>query len=283
MRRSLRLRDEESLTAGRGGEEADVKDPQIHPTAIIHPSAELGEDVEIGAYAIIGQGVRIHRGTRVGDHARISGPAQIGEESRIFPFAVVGEDPQDLKYGGEPTELIVGARCIFREFCTIHRGTVQGGGRTVIGSHSYFMAYSHVAHDCIIGEHVILANGATLAGHIEIQDHAILGGLVAVHQYVRIGCYAMVGGFSGVAQDVPPYTLVAGDRSRLFGLNMVGLRRHGFAPETINGLRKAYRLLFRSNLPLQRAMERVRAEIPASEEVETLLRFLQGSRRGVCR
>ncbi len=257
--------------------------PRIHPTAIVHPSAELGEDVEIGAYAVVGAGVRIGKGTRIGDHARVSGPTQIGEGSRIFPMAVVGEDPQDLKYRGEPTELVVGQRCIFREFCTIHRGTVQGGGRTVIGSHSYFMAYSHVAHDCIIGDHVIMANGATLAGHIEIQDHAILGGLVAVHQYVRIGCYAMVGGFSGVAQDVPPYTLVAGDRSRLFGLNMVGLRRHGFSQESIKGLRKAYRLLFRSNMPLQQAMEKVREEVQGCAEVETLLRFLQGSRRGICR
>lgn len=257
--------------------------PKIHPTAIVHPSAELEEDVEIGAYAVVGQRVRIGKGTRVGDHSRVSGPTHIGEGSRIFPLAVVGEDPQDLKYRGEPTELIVGEQCIFREFCTIHRGTVQGGGRTVIGSHSYFMAYSHVAHDCIIGDHVIMANGATLAGHIEIQDHAIIGGLVAVHQYVRIGCYAMVGGFSGVAQDVPPYTLAAGDRSRLFGLNMVGLRRHGFAPESIDGLRKAYRLLFRSNTPLQQAIERVREEISGCAEVETLLRFLQGSRRGICR
>jgi UDP-N-acetylglucosamine acyltransferase len=255
----------------------------IHPTAIIHPSAEIATDVEIGAYSIIGEHVRIGGGARVGDHVRIVGWTRIGEQCRVFSFAVLGEDPQDLKYRGEPTELIVGDQVIFREFVTVNRGTTQGGGRTVIGSHSYFMAYSHVGHDSIIGQHVIMANNASLAGHIEIQDYAIIGGLVGVHQFVRIGSHAMVGGFSGVAQDVPPYTLASGSRAELFGLNVVGLRRHGFPTETISGLKKAYRILFRSSLKMQNAIERVRQEVPGTPEIENLIRFLQESHRGFCR
>jgi len=255
----------------------------IHPTAVIHPKAEMASDVEVGAYAIIGEHVRIDRGTRVGDHARVEGWTRIGEECRVFPFAVLGAEPQDLKYRGEPTELIVGPRCVFREFVTIHRGTAQGGGRTVIGSDNFFMSYSHVAHDCVIGNHVIMANSATLAGHIEIQDHAILGGIVAVHQFVRVGAYALISGLTGVAQDIPPYTLASGSRAKLFGLNVVGLRRHGFSRETIQALKKAYRILFRSNLMLQKAVDRVRQEIPGCLEVENLLRFIQESQRGTCR
>jgi UDP-N-acetylglucosamine acyltransferase len=255
----------------------------IHPTARIHPKAEIASDVEVGAYALIDEHVRIEKGSRVGDHARVEGWTRLGEGCRVFPFAVIGADPQDLKYRGEPTELIVGPRNVFREFVTIHRGTVQGGGQTRIGSDGFFMAYCHVAHDCSIGNHVIMSNSATLAGHIEIQDHAIIGGIVAIHQFVRIGAYAMVGGLSGVAQDVPPYMLAAGSRAKLFGLNLVGLRRHQFTREAIQGLRKAYRILFRSSLMLQAAVERVHQEIPACPEVENLLRFVQESPRGVCR
>lgn len=257
--------------------------PRIHPTAIVEEGAQLGEDVEIGAYSFIGRNVKIGAGTTIGDHARIEGWTTIGEGCRIYPFAVIGGDPQDLKYRGEQTELIIGPRNVFREFCTIHRGTSHGGGKTVIGSDNLFMAYSHVAHDCYIGNHVILANAATLAGHIEIQDHAIVGGLVAIHQYVRVGQYAMIGGFSGVAQDVPPYSLASGNRARLYGLNVVGLKRHGFPQETIQALRKAYRILFRSNLVLARAIERVKREFSHFKEVETLLSFLQESKRGICR
>lgn len=256
---------------------------RIHSTAMVHPRAELAPDVEVGPYSYVGEHVRIEGGTMVGDHARVEGWTLIGEGCQIYPFSVVGAAPQDLKYRGEPTELLVGPGNIFREFCTIHRGTVPGGGRTVIGSHNVFMAYSHVAHDCSIGNHVILANAATLAGHIEIQDHAIIGGLVAIHQFVRIGAYAMVGGFSGVAQDVPPYTLASGNRAKIYGLNVVGLRRHGFSKETIQALRRAYRILFRSNLMLQAAVEKVRQELPRVAEVENLIRFVQESTRGICR
>jgi UDP-N-acetylglucosamine acyltransferase len=255
----------------------------IHRTAVIHASAELGRDVEVGPYAIIGEHVRMGDGTRVGAHANIKGPTRMGEGSRIFSFAVIGEAPQDLKYQGEPTELVIGDHNVFREFVTIHRGTVQGAGRTSIGSHNLFMAYSHVAHDCVIGNHVIMANAATLAGHIEIQDYAIVGGLVAVHQYVRLGAYSLVGGFSGVGKDIPPYTLAAGPRAQLHGLNTVGLRRHGFSSKTIQGLKNAYRILFRSSLTLQKSIKRVRQEVPTFPELEHLLRFLENTNRGICR
>lgn len=256
---------------------------RIHPTAIVHPEAELEDDVEIGPYSYVGQNVRLGAGTRVLDHARIEGWTTLGEGCEVYPFALIGGPPQDMKYRGEPTKLIVGQRNIFREFCTVNRGTVQGGGKTVIGSDNLFMAYSHVAHDCTIGNHVILANAATLAGHIEIRDHAIVGGLVAIHQYVRVGEYSMVGGFSGVAQDVPPYALASGNRARLYGVNTVGLRRHGFPQETIMTLRKAFRILFRSNLILSKAVERIREELPNLREVEVLLEFVQGSKRGICK
>lgn len=255
----------------------------IHPTAIVHPRAELAEKVEVGPYSIVGEHVVLDRGVRVGSHVRIDGRTHIGEGCRIFSFAVLGEEPQDLKYSGEPSELIIGPHNVFREFVTVHRGTAKGGGRTAIASHSFFMAYSHVAHDCIIGNRVIMANAATLAGHIEIQDHAIIGGLAAVHQFVRIGAYALVSGLTGVPQDVPPYTLAAGSRARLYGLNAVGLRRHGFSSETVRNLKKAYRILFRSNLAMPRAIAKVRQELPGSPEVENLLDFIQGTSRGICR
>jgi UDP-N-acetylglucosamine acyltransferase len=255
----------------------------IHPTAIVNPGADLAEDTEVEPYAIIGENVRIESGTRVGAQARVQGPTHIGEGCKIFPFAVIGEAPQDLKYRGEPTELIIGNQNVFREFVTIHRGTEQGAGRTVIGSHNLFMAYSHVAHDCVIGNHVIMANAATLAGHIEIQDYAVVGGLVAIHQFVRVGAYALVGGFSGVNKDVPPFTLVAGRVARLHGLNTVGLRRHGFPPETIQGLKRAYRILFRSNMTTQKSIERVRREMPTFPELENLLCFIEKTARGICR
>jgi UDP-N-acetylglucosamine acyltransferase len=255
----------------------------IHPTAIVHPRAELAEDVEVGPYSIIGEHVVMDRGVRVGSHACIDGRTHIGEGCRIFSFAVLGEEPQDLKYAGEPSELIIGPHNVFREFVTVHRGTARGGGRTIIQGHSFFMAYCHVAHDCIIGNRVIMANAATLAGHIEIQDHAIIGGLAAIHQFVRIGAFALVSGLTGVPRDVPPYTLAAGSRARLYGLNTVGLRRHGFPSEAVLKLKRAYRILFRSNLTIPKAVQRVRHELSGSPEVENLLDFIAGTRRGICR
>jgi len=255
----------------------------IHPSAIIHEGAQIHETVEIGPFAIVGPHVRIGARTRVGPQAVIDGRTEIGEDNQIFQSASIGSIPQHLKYAGEPTELKIGNRNIFREFVTINLGTAQDQGITRIGHGNTFMAYCHVAHDCVIADMVILANGATLAGHVIMESHAILGGLVGVHQFCRIGCYAMVGGLSGVSQDIPPYTSSAGFRTKLYGLNTIGLKRHGFSPESISSLKQAYKILFLSNDLFQRAVERVRAEVPGDPHVDHLLDFLLRSERGFCR
>jgi UDP-N-acetylglucosamine acyltransferase len=188
-----------------------------------------------------------------------------------------------MRYKGEPTELRIGNDNIIREFVTIHRATVEGGGRTVVGHGNIIMAYSHIAHDCKIGNQVIMANASTLAGHIEVEDFAIVGGLVAIHQFVRVGCHAIIGGASGVPKDVPPYMIAAGNRAKLFGLNAVGLKRHKFPESTTAALKQAYRVLFRSHLPLNRAIEKVKGEVPDLPEIQHLLAFLKGSKRGICR
>ncbi|HEY6872648.1 MAG TPA: acyl-ACP--UDP-N-acetylglucosamine O-acyltransferase [Geobacteraceae bacterium] len=255
----------------------------IHPTAIIHPNATLGSDVEVGPYAVIGEHVRIGRGTKVGPHAVIDGWTEIGEENRIFHLASVGGTPQDLKYRGEETWLRIGSRNIFREFVTIHPGTVTGDGETTIGDGNLFMAYCHAAHDCHIGNQVIMANGATLAGHVRVDDFAILGGLTAVHQFVTIGAHTMIGGGAMVGQDVPPYTIATGDRARLRGLNMVGLRRRGFSEETIAVLKKAYKILVFSKLRIADCLERIRNELPMLPELSRFVEFIEKSERGICR
>ncbi len=255
----------------------------IHPTAIIDPGAELGRDVEVGAYAIVGDGARLGDGVSVGHHASVLGPATIGGGTRIFPFASIGSPPQDLTWRGEPTRLEVGERCVFREFVTVNRGTVKGGGLTRIGSDCFFMAYAHVAHDSTIGSNVIMANCAALAGHIRIDDHAILGGLVAVHQWARVGRMAMIGGVTGVALDVPPFCIASGERAQLYGLNLVGLKRHGFSEERISALKRAYKTLFRSGLQLKAAMEQVERELPDSAEAAELLEFIRTTKRGITR
>lgn len=255
----------------------------IHPTAVIHPKAELDESVEVGPFAVIGEHVTIGRGSTVGAHAVIDGWTGIGEENRIFPMSAVGGIPQDLKYRGEKTRLVIGDRNIIREFTTLQPGTVTGIGETVIGSDNLFMAYCHVAHDCVIGNRVIMANGSTLAGHITVEDHAILGGLSAVHQFVRIGESVMLSGGAMVGQDVAPYTIAAGDRARMRGLNLVGLRRRGFSKETIAILKRAYRLLVFSKLRIADALARIRAELPQIPEISHFVEFIEKSERGICR
>lgn len=188
-----------------------------------------------------------------------------------------------MRYKGEPTRVVIGNDNVIREFVTIHRATVEGGGETILGHGNFIMAYSHIAHDCRVGNRVIMANASTLAGHIDVEDFAIVGGLVAVHQFVRVGCYAIIGGASGVPKDIPPYMCAAGNRAKLFGLNTVGLRRHGFPEATMSALKKAYRILFRSHLTLNKAMERVEAEVPDLSEIRHLLAFLKSSKRGICR
>lgn len=257
----------------------------IHPSAVIQQGAELDNDVEIGPGVFIGPHVRIGKGTRVGPNAVIDGWTEIGQENQIFHLASVGGVPQDLKYKGEETWLKIGDRNIIREFATLHPGTVTGDNETTVGNGNLFMAYSHVAHDCHIGNGVVMANGATLAGHVRVDDFAILGGLCAIHQFVRIGAHAMIGGGTMVSQDIPPFTIVTGDRKdvRLRGLNQVGLTRRGFSEENIATLKKAYRILALSKMRLADALDRIRQELPQTEEVKHLLSFIEQSQRGICR
>jgi UDP-N-acetylglucosamine acyltransferase len=255
----------------------------LHPTAVIHPGARLHPTVQVGPYAVIGPNVELGAGNTVGPHAVIEGRTRIGERNRIFPFASVGAQPQDLKYAGEDSELHIGDENLIREFTTLHKGTSGGGGVTRIGNGNLFMAYSHVAHDCQVGNGCVFANSATLGGHVEIGDHVILGGLSAVHQFTRIGRYAFVAGGSMVVMDVPPYCTAQGDRAELVGINSVGLARHGFSEEQIGQIKDAYRVLFRSKLPLDEALERLRTELGGNAEIEVLLSFVASSKRGLTR
>jgi UDP-N-acetylglucosamine acyltransferase len=256
----------------------------IHPTAVVDPKAEIFDDVEVGPYTIIEKGAIIGSGTRIRSHVFIGEGTQIGKKCQIFQFASVGEAPQALAYRGEKTCLLMGDQNIVREYVTLNRGTASGGGKTVIGHNSLFMAYSHVAHDCHLGNHVILANGATLAGHIMIEDHAIVGGLSAIHQFCQIGAHAMISGLTGISQDVPPYMTAAGSRAKLYGLNTVGLKRFKFSEQAIRALKKAYRIIFRSNLTLENALKQVgEDEIAQLQEIRHLLQFIQQSKRGITR
>lgn len=255
----------------------------IHPTALVDSSARIAEDAEVGAYAVIGPEVDIASGCVIDHHVNIERDTSIGEGTRIWPMASVGTDPQDLKYQGERTRLEIGARVRIREFATVNRGSGEGGGITRVGDDSMLMAYSHVAHDCQLGKRVIMANAVNLAGHVTIEDYAALGGMVAVHQFVRIGTHCFVGGLSGVAQDLPPYTLCEGARAKTHGLNSIGLKRAGFANETIEAIKKAYRVIFRSNTPLKKAIAQAREEAPDLPEVAHFLEFIEASQRGVPR
>lgn len=255
----------------------------IHPTAIVHPSARIGEGVEIGPYAVIGEHVTLGSGTTVGPHAVLEGWTEIGQNNRIFQFASIGAEPQDLKFHGEKTFLRLGDRNMVREFVTLHRGTESGGGETVIGSDNLFLAYSHVAHDCHVGNRVILSNGANLAGHVQVDDFAILSGLCAVHQFTRIGAHAMIAGGAMVNQDVAPYTIAQGDRARTVGINLVGLQRRGFSEQAIRAIKKAYKLVFRSGQRLEDALEVIARELGESPELKVFVDFLRQSQRGIAR
>jgi len=256
---------------------------KVHPTAIVHPEAQLHVSVEVGPYAVIGPKVRIGAGTRVGPHAVIEGDTRIGERNRIFQFASVGAIPQDLKYAGEDTSLVIGDENQIREFATLHIGTAGGGGVTRIGNKNLFMAYSHVAHDCQIGSGCVLANSAALAGHVRVGDYVTFGGLSAVHQFTRIGQYAFIAGGAMVAMDVPPYCTAQGDRAELVGLNAVGLTRHGYSEDQINRIKDAYKILFRSKLGLNEAISKLLAEYTGHSEIDVLLDFVTNSKRGLIR
>lgn len=251
---------------------------QIHPTAVIHPSAKIAEGVTIGPFAVIGEDVVLERGVTVGPHAVVEF-AEVGEECRIHAGAFVGTPPQDLKYKGEPTKLIMGPRCVVRECATLNRGT-EASGKTVIGEQCLFMAYSHVAHDCVIGNRVILANSVAVAGHVEIGDDTVIGGLAGIHQFTRIGRGVMLAGAAAVSLDVPPFCIAHGNRAYLVGLNLVGLKRRGASLETVRALKAAYSALFRSTLTMKEAIPSLR-QSPTLPEVEELLRFIETSSRGV--
>jgi UDP-N-acetylglucosamine acyltransferase len=260
---------------------------RVHPTALVDPAAELDGDLDIGPYAIVGPRVRIGAGSSIGAHAVLSGRTTIGRGNRIFPHAAIGGAPQDKKYAGEDTELTIGDGNTIREFCTFNIGTAQGGGVTRVGSDNWVMAYAHVAHDCRIGDHCILANAVTLAGHVELGDWVILGGLTAVHQFVRIGSHAMAGGGTILLQDLPPYVICNGNPAAAHGLNSEGLRRRGFAAETVTALRRAYRTVYKEGLTAAAASEQLlqvaEQEPAAAAELRALADFVRSSTRGIVR
>jgi len=255
----------------------------IHPTAIVHPGAKIAQGVQIGAYSVVGEHVSVGKDTRIASHVLIEGWTTIGERNQVFSFSCIGTPPQDIGYRNEETYLIIGNDNVIRESATIHRATTKEDRVTQIGNSNFLMAYSHVAHDCKLGNHIIMANSVGLGGHITVGDYAILGGIVAVHQFVRIGAYAIIGGQSAVPQDIPPYVSASGNRAKLYGLNLVGLKRRGFSDETISNLKKAYKIIFRSGLILEDALSKVKAELSGSPEAMSFMEFMKNSKRGITR
>ncbi|MBU4524039.1 MAG: acyl-ACP--UDP-N-acetylglucosamine O-acyltransferase [Desulfomicrobium sp.] len=252
----------------------------IHPAAIVHSGAYLGTGVTVGPYAIIEEQVHIGDGTVIDAGAQIKRYTTLGAKNHVHSMACVGGEPQDLKFGGEESTLVIGDRNRIREFSTIHRGTEGGGGVTRVGSDNLMMAYSHIAHDCVVGDSNVLANAATLAGHVTVGNEVVVGGLSAVHQFVNIGDFAFIGGKTGVAQDVPPFMLAVGERATLRGLNLIGLRRHGLSSEEISALKSAYKLIWRSNQERNEVMQQVETELGNFPQVMKLLEFIRSSKRG---
>jgi UDP-N-acetylglucosamine acyltransferase len=253
----------------------------IHASAIVDADANLAADVEIGPYSVIGAGVTIGTGTVIGPHVVVMGPSNIGRDNRIFQFASIGDAPQDKKYQGEPTTLEIGDRNVIREYVTLNRGTDDGTGATVIGSDNLFMAYSHVAHDCIVGDHCVFANAASLSGHVEVGDHAILGGFTSVHQFTQIGTRAFCGLGSVVVQDIPPFSTAAGNRARVVGINKEGLKRKGFSAELIRALHKSFRELLKSRRSKEDAIKNLEPLCAEYPEVEVFVDFVKNSKRGI--
>ena len=254
----------------------------VHPTAVVDPQARLHPSVRVGPYAVIGAEVEIGEDTEVGAHAIIEGPIRIGRRNRIFPHSSVGLIPQDLKFKGERSEVVIGDDNRIREFSTIHRGTEGGGAVTRIGSHNLLMAYTHVAHDCLLGDHCILGNAATLAGHVVIEDWAIVGAFCGVHQFCRVGRHAFIGGYTVITQDVLPFSRTVQEReTRVFGINALGLRRRGFSPERLERLQQAFRLLTQSKLNTSQALEQIRTTLNQDDDVAALVRFIETADRGI--
>jgi len=251
---------------------------EVDPRAVVSPFAKLGQSVRIAPYAIVGDEVELGDGCVVESHAVVKGPSTFGPNNHFYSFSTVGGDPQDLTYTGQRVRLEVGENNEFREFCTVHRGTIKGGGITRVGNHSLLMAYSHVGHDCVIGDRVILTNGAQLAGHIVVEDYAGISSFCLLHQFVRIGRHSYIGAGTVITQDVPPFSLIVGERTnRCYGINKVGLERHGFSSERIRTLERAYRFLLRSKLNTSQAIEKMRGTLSESEDVQTLIRFIEST------
>ena len=252
-----------------------------HPTAIIHAEAQLGSNVKIGPYSLIGAHVTLHDNVEVAGHVVIEGPCEIGSGTVIYPFASIGQPPQDLKYQGEPTRLVIGERNVIREYVTMNRGTAAGGGLTSVGSDNLFMTQAHIAHDCHVGSHCIFANAGTLAGHVTVADHATIGAYSAVHQFCKVGQHAFIGGFSVVVKDALPYARTVGNHAKCYGANTIGLRRKGFSNEAIRQIQHAFHLLLSAKLNTTQALERLKAELTGSPEMDYLIEFIETSERGV--
>lgn len=255
----------------------------IHPTAVVHPGAKLAADVRVGAYSVIGEHVTVGQGSEIGPHVVIEGATTIGCENKIFQFASIGSAPQDKKYAGELTRLEIGDRNTIRECCTINTGTVQDGGLTKLGNDNWIMAYVHVAHDCMIGNHTILANNATLAGHVHLGDWVFLGGFTTIHQFCKIGAHAMTAFTAAVSQDVPPYVTAAGNRAKPAGINSEGLRRRGFSSDAILAIKRAYKTLYRQGLSLDEACEQLQEQGKVHPEVQLFIDFIAAADRGIIR
>jgi UDP-N-acetylglucosamine acyltransferase len=255
---------------------------QIDSRADISSSARLGRDVKIGAFAVVGVEVELGDGCVLDHHAVVQGPARLGRRNHVYPFAAIGGDPQDLTYRGERVSLEIGDANEFREFCTVNRGTVKGGGTTRVGSHNLIMSYAHIAHDCTIGNSTVFVNGATLAGHVAVEDYATIGAFCPVHQFCRIGTHSYIAAHTVITQDVPPFSKIVAPRdTRCYGVNSIGLERHGFSPDRIELIEKAYRLLLRSKLNTSQALEKMRETLSNSEDVLTLIQFIESAERGL--
>jgi UDP-N-acetylglucosamine acyltransferase len=261
-----------------------MSDPQteIHPTALVHPKAQLGSGVKVGPFSIIDEHVKLGDGTTIGPHAVITGRTTMGRKNRVFSGAVIGSEPQDVKFHGEETFLVIGDENLFREHVTINPGTGEGS-KTVIGDDNWFMIQTHVGHNCVIGSHIKLANLATLGGHVVIEDYATIGGVTPVHQFCRVGCYAMIGGGFRAVMDVVPYMIAGDEPLRIHGINQVGLERNGFSKDAIEVLKRAYKVIFRSNLTLKEALKALREDFPQLPEIKHLIEFLGASQRGIVR
>src|SRR5437016_10807146 len=260
----------------------EMSDEQIHSTAIVDAKAELGADTIVGPYCIVGAGVGLGERSWLQHNVTLAGPRQAGAKNKFYDYCSIGQQTQDLKYAGEPTYLEIGNENTFREFCTVNRST-KSDGKTRVGNRGNFLAYSHIGHDCTVGDSVVFSNNGTLAGYVEVGDHAVMGGLTAVHQFCRIGRFAITGGCSKIVQDVPPFLIADGNPAQIRGVNLVGLERAGLPPESIKSIKEAFRLLYRSKLNTRQAIEAVRKEIEPREEISQRLQFIEKSERGIIR